>query len=296
MLLLANLTLANVGEEALAIGPLLWKLAQQSPPPVQLLLCFATWLACWVPLAWWIGRRIGWQFPSPPEPAQKLPLVLSLYLLAPLPLWGYGQLQGWGLGAQLAASGWRWDWPFAQQVGLGLGIALLGLGLLWGLELALGWLRFNLAVKPQLVAVALPILLLALLVSAVEETLFRGVLPVSLGAGLGAIALSNAAFALLHLPWEPLKTGLPQLPGLWLMGLVLALAVGLSGNLALAIGLHGGWVWAIASLDTTDGLTYSGQVPAWVTGLNGNLVAGAMGIAFLAVTGLGVGLKIGLGG
>ena len=101
-----------------------------------------------------------------------------------------------------------------------------------------------------------------------------------------AAAVSSLIFALLHLVWEQQET-LPQLPGLWLMGMVLVLArVCDDGNLGLAWGLHAGWIWAIASLDTTRVIRYTGIVPAWMTGLGEKPLAGAAGIFCLLGTGI----------
>jgi hypothetical protein len=62
---------------------------------------------------------------------------------------------------------------------------------------------------------------------------------------------------------------MPQLPGLWLMGMVLVLARYVDGgSLGLAWGLHAGWVWAIASLDSAQLITYTGTGSEWVTGKN----------------------------
>ena len=90
---------------------------------------------------------------------------------------------------------------------------------------------------------------------------------------------------MLHLVWEQKET-IPQLPGLWLMGMVLVLARYVDkGNLGLAWGLHSGLVWAIATIDTAELITYTGKVPPWVTGMYGKPLAGLTGISFLLATG-----------
>lgn len=256
-------------------------------PIARIAVFLLVWLVAWLPLAIVLGRRLGWQFPQHPTPAQKLPLVLSLYAWAPALLWAAATLsrQSWQ-----GAYGWFWTWAFVGQVVLGLGLGLGSLVLLWGLARSRQWLTLTIS-WPQLLGLAPLILLVALIISSVEELVFRGFLIGELGHSVGgwaAIALANLLFALLHLPWEPLRTGLPQLPGLWVMGLVLSVSVIKTGDLGLAVGLHGGWVWAIASLDAVSALQYTDKLPTWVMGHNGNLTAGLLGIGFLSLMGAGL--------
>jgi hypothetical protein len=71
------------------------------------------------------------------------------------------------------------------------------------------------------------------------------------------------------------------------MGMVLVLARFIDGgSLGLAWGLHTGWVWAIASLDTARLITYTGISSEWVTGKNGKPLAGVAGVLCLLATGL----------
>lgn len=264
----------------------------------NIILFFAIWILLWSPIAFLLGRQLQWNFPKPPTPEQKIPLVLSLYVLAPPLLWVWVHRSGLTTsGLNLANYGWAWSGAFAWRVGAGLGLAVLSLVLLWSLERLLGWIRFEIDAKALLKLVG-PILAVAIAISVVEELLFRGFLFEELvstlanASGLGsgwvvvvALGLTNLVFALLHLPWDRWQAVVPQLPGLWLLGFVLSLAYLRWGDLAMAIGLHAGWVWAIASLDTVNGIQYTGNVPAWVTGVGGYLLAGVMGVGFLGVIG-----------
>ena len=75
-------------------------------------------------------------------------------------------------------------------------------------------------------SVLLPTLLIAFLISGIEEGVFRGFVLTQLRQDYTielAAAISSLIFALLHLLWEQKET-VPQLPGLWLMGMVLVLA------------------------------------------------------------------------
>ncbi|NJR69894.1 MAG: CPBP family intramembrane metalloprotease [Synechococcales cyanobacterium CRU_2_2] len=267
----------------------------------EVILFFAIWLLLWSPIAFVLGQRLQWAFPHPPTPEQKIPLVLSLYALAPPLLWVWARRSG----QSLADFGWSWSPGFGFQVAAGLGLAISSLVLLWGLERLGGWIRFAFdreMLRRQTGSILL-ILLIAIAISAVEELLFRGFLTEALLSILGqvqgvdnrplgsgwvvilAVGLANGVFALLHLPWDRWQNVVPQLPGLWLMGWVLSLACLQQGNLGLAIGLHGGWVWAIASLDTLQALKYTGQVPTWVTGVGGHVLAGIIGLVFLVAMG-----------
>jgi hypothetical protein len=70
------------------------------------------------------------------------------------------------------------------------------------------------------------------------------------------------------------------------MGMVLILARFTNGgSIGLAWGLHAGWVWAIACLDTAQLIEYTAKVPEWVTGKNRKPLAGVAGIACLALAG-----------
>jgi membrane protease YdiL (CAAX protease family) len=99
-----------------------------------------------------------------------------------------------------------------------------------------------------------------------------------------AATISSLIFAVLHLIWEQQQT-IPQLPGLWLMGVVLVLARFVDrGNLGLAWGLHSGWIWAIACIDTAQLIDYTDQISDWVTGKNKKPLAGVAGIVCLLLT------------
>ncbi len=52
-----------------------------------------------------------------------------------------------------------------------------------------------------------------------------------------------------------------------------------------AWGLHSGLVWAIATIDTLELITYTEKVPEWITGKYKKPLAGLMGISFLLAIG-----------
>ncbi|WP_442921417.1 hypothetical protein [Microcoleus sp. PH2017_28_MFU_U_A] len=54
-------------------------------------------------------------------------------------------------------------------------------------------------------------------------------------------------------------------------------------RLGLSIGIHAGLVWGYYIINVGELVRYSGSVPDWVTGINGNPLAGAIGLLFLSV-------------
>ena len=168
-------------------------------------------------------------------------------------------------------------------LGLGLLSGSFSLIALYRAELWAGWLQTDGTLTLSILE-ALLLLGLALWVGWTEELVFRGFLQDQLQQDLPvwvAAALISLVFAALHGFWEG-QAVLPQLPGLWLMGMVLVLARQAGGNLDLAWGLHSGWVWVIG-LDGAK-LRASGRLPSWVTGLNDRPLAGLIGLLFLLAT------------
>ncbi len=265
-------------------------LAEFAEAMLSVLLFFGIWLGLWLPIAIPLAVWLKWKPTQPIAPAQRLPLLGSLYLLAPLVLWGMGRFQA----DSFASYGLRWELSTWRSLGMGLTIGAVSLLGLFAIQAQLGWLTWRQSTLDRLAigkTLALT-LLLGLWVSLTEELVFRGFLlnqfqqdsDWTVNAWLAG-AIVSVIFALLHLVWEG-QENLPQLPGLWLMGLVLVMARWTDqGTLGLAWGLHAGWIWAIASVDATEAIDYTGQVSPWLTGWGGKPIAGAMGILALLLTG-----------
>lgn len=250
---------------------------------LQVISFFIAWVVLWSPLAIVLAIALNWHPSKPLTVNQKLPLLASLYLIAPFIVWGSSQLAG----SSLANYGFTLNLQLLSSVGIGLSWGVFSLAMLLGIQTALSWATW-LIDKRRLISVLLPSLLLALWVSGTEELVFRGLLLTQLQQDYTteiAAAISSVIFALLHLMWERQET-IPQLPGLWLMGMVLVIARCVDGGLGLAWGLHAGWVWVIVLLDSAQLITYTGVSPEWVTGKNGKPLAGATGILCLLATGL----------
>ncbi|MEH2257580.1 CPBP family intramembrane glutamic endopeptidase [Nostoc sp.] len=258
---------------------------ENAPPLVIVTAFFACWIVCWLPVATISAILLNWQPPKPLQPEQKMPLLVSLYLLAPLILWGVV----WLTNKSFSDYGFVGNLSTLSSLALGFSLGVLSLAIVFGGQFWLGWCSFEKSNFKLLLPILLPIFLIALLVGGIEELVFRGFLFTELVQDYPvwvAAAISSLIFALLHLVWEQSKT-VPQLPGLWLMGMVLVLArFATSGNLGLAWGLHAGWVWAIATIDTAELITYTGKVSDWFTGKNKKPLAGLAGI--ICVLGTGV--------
>ncbi len=259
---------------------------------LQVTTFFVAWACLWLPLG--VASTIilqknkitdsSWQPFKPITAEQKLPLLASLYLIAPLVLWGANE----AIGNSFSSYGVVWDWSILHSLGRGFVIGVVGLAILFGLQTLLGWIKWQKMARKEIISIAWPILLLAVWISATEELIFRGFVLTQFQQNYSiylAAAIASLIFAILHLVWEQKET-MPQLPGLWLMGMVLVLARYVDkGNLGLAWGLHSGLVWAIATVDTAQLITYTGKVPQWVTGKYGRPLAGLAGISFLLATG-----------
>ncbi len=201
----------------------------------------------------------------------------------------------------------RYGLEFSRRSGRELltGLAIGGSSLvaLFLVQALLGWLVWQPTTVPilQLVGEAIAI---SLGIGFAEELLFRGWLldelqrdyrrPIALGA-------NALIFAAVH--------GFrSQFPALVVLGLILVWAkwgsrdrgqepltlltighpdkTGPNGRLALPMGLHAGLVGGYYVINVGHLVTYTNQVPTWVTGIDRNPLAGVMGLLFLGVLAL----------
>lgn len=256
---------------------------------IQVAEFFLVWTAGWLPLAIGCAIAVKWRPLQPITTEQKLPLLASLYAIAPLILWQASRI----LAVSFTDWGFTWNWQLLSSIGGGFSLGAIGISILFAVQTALGWVKWQQQSEQkqsgQIVSIVLLTLLLAVWLGGIEELIFRGFVLTQLQHDLNlgwAAATSSLIFALLHLVWEQKET-LPQLPGLWLMGMVLVLARWVDdGSLGLAWGLHAGWVWAIACLDTLQVITYTGAAAEWLTGKYRKPLAGVVGILFLLATGM----------
>ena len=235
------------------------------------------WLPIALPLYLWLGTTTS---------LSVVPLILlyGLFVVG---------LQIWGKRVHhhsnpLEAHGLVKSAQSLRELLTGIVIGVVSLGLLFGIEGWLGWLGWQ-VVPLAFWRILLEGFLVGLGVSLAEELVFRGWLLDELRYDWGfsrALWASSFVYAALHFikPWQAIVNELPSFPGLLLLGLTLGWARLLTkGRLSLAIGLHGGLVWGYYLVDVGDLASYTQVVPDWVTGINQNPLAGAMGVAVLFV-------------
>ncbi|MFM2312795.1 MAG: hypothetical protein RLZZ04_2071 [Cyanobacteriota bacterium] len=133
-------------------------------------------------------------------------------------------------------------------------------------------------------------------IACAEELLFRGWLLDELQRDYGkkiCIWVSAIAYALAHFikPMEEIIRTAVTFPALVLLGIALVLAKYKYGDdgafpegnrLGRSIGIHGGLVWGYYIVNVGQLIEYTDQVPVWVTGIDGNPIAGVMGLVFLS--------------
>lgn len=250
------------------------------PAPARLALFLLLLLAVWGP----IGLPLYWLVPDPNWAGILATIGLYAAFIFLARLWGryvYGQPQ------ILRLYGLEFSRQNGQDLFGGLGLGLFGLLSLLTLETLLGWLEWQVPNLSGLPLVMGEGLLVALGVGFAEELLFRGWLldelqrDYSPGVSLGANA---TIFAVLHFikPWEEIIRTFPAFPGLVLLGLTLGWAKrSREGRLGKPIGFHAGLVWGYYIINVGQLVQYSGAVPAWITGLDNNPLAGVMGLLFL---------------
>lgn len=167
----------------------------------------------------------------------------------------------------------------------GLDIGLLLTLTLFFVEGQLGWLVWQ--SSNQLPRLVLEGLISALAVGFAEELVFRGWLLDELERDYSlkiSLWVSSWLYAVLHFikPWREIIRTFPQFPALLLLGLTFVWAKrGSRGRLGLPIGLHAGLVWGYYIINVGQLVKYSDRVPPWITGIDGNPLAGLMGLMFL---------------
>ncbi len=179
---------------------------------------------------------------------------------------------------------------FEFLVGLAIGLLLtFSLFMVQGLLGFVSWQNSD--NLPRIIAEGL---LSALGVGFAEELVFRGWLLDELQRDYKdrvSLWANSLLFALSHFikPVAAMLRSWPQFPGLLLLGLILVGGKRLRQNrLGLAIGFHAGIVWGYYMINVGKLVRYSGAVPDWVTGVNGNPLAGAIGLLFLGTLALGI--------
>lgn len=184
-------------------------------------LVFSLLAKPWVALSWWMVFR------------RCVSIAAAISLWCSITQWERRSISSYGL-ASLGAG--------KRQLLCGMLLGFLTLGLLLGIGLLSGAWRVEITDdRLRLWRTALSFFPAALLVSALEELVFRGILLQSLlrSSRLLAIAASSALYAVVHLKTAAFGIGTwLQLGGLFLLGSVLALGYLATRQLYLSLGLH----------------------------------------------------------
>ena len=172
---------------------------------------------------------------------------------------------------------------FSQGLAIGFWLCL-GLFIT---EALLGWIKI---VEPSfsVVRIVLEGLLSATGIALAEELLFRGWLLDELQRDYGkqvCIWATASAYAVAHFlkPLTEIVRTAVTFPALVLLGIALVLAKYKYGDrLGICIGIHAGLVWAYYIVNVGRLIEYTNKVPVWITGIDGNPIAGVMGLLFLS--------------
>lgn len=187
--------------------------------------------------------------------------------------------------------GLRGNWLDLVTLIKGLAIGFSFCSGLFITQALLGWLTISNS-EEFILKIIIEGLLSAVGIALAEELVFRGWIlyeieqDYSKNTGLWC---SSVLFAIAHflkpIP-EIIRTSI-AFPALLILGLSLVWAKrSYSDRLSIAIGIHAGLVWSYYILNVGNLITYTGRVPEWITGINGNPIAGALGISAMAVLAL----------
>ncbi|NJL02681.1 MAG: CPBP family intramembrane metalloprotease [Spirulinaceae cyanobacterium SM2_1_0] len=259
-----------------------WQRFQSAPIWLRLLGFLAVLAGLWLPLALPLYL---WLRADANATTIAVMGVLFLNFLVLVRVWGrrvYGRSRpyvAYGLTRSVANLG-------DALTGLILGL-VLPFALFASLSL-LGWLQWQ-TPPANLWHVTLAGSLTGLGVGLAEELVFRGWLLDELERDYRpAIALwvNALIFAILHFikPLAEVWRTLPQFPGLVLLALSLIWGKRARGDrLGFPIGLHSGLVWGYYIINVGDLIAPTERVSPWLTGVDGNPLAGGGGLLFLAI-------------
>ena len=268
--------------------------------PIRIILFLLTLIAIWLPIAAPMYLIFG----------ESVGIALTILIYCEF----LGLIWWWGRKIAKYAHPFRYyGLSLTSQNGreflFGLGLGSATLCIFMVLQVSFGWLALQTGNwQAPLSAKLLPALgiyfvdwqgaiaiglLTSIGVGFAEEMLFRGWILSELERDYSpktALIAASLFFAILHFikPLDVIIATWSQFVGLVILGVALVLARRrCEGRLGIAIGLHGGLVWCYYIVNTTRLLKPTGNVPEWVTGLNGNPLAGLMGIIFLSAIAIG---------
>lgn len=252
------------------------------PAPTRIVIFLALLLLIWLPVATPI--YLLFKYDSNLVTILTMGLLFGLFLLF-LPIWGKKVYQQPQLFKQYGLAGTRQNGLNLIQ---GLCIGLLFTFSLFALEGLLGWVKFQ---TPQatLPRIILEGFLSGIGIGCAEELVFRGWILAELQQDYPpktALWIDAIIFAVSHFlkPISEVIRAFPTLPALFVLGLTLVWSKRSDGGLlGLPIGIHAGLIWGYYILNIGKLIESSHQVSPWITGIDGNPIAGVMGILFLSI-------------
>jgi uncharacterized protein len=264
-----------------------FKKIAEFPAPLRLVIFLGALSVLWLPLA----LPIYWLLRSDSNLASILTMgLLFVELLFAWKFWGEFVHSDRHIYTRYGlAKNSRNVKEFCQGLAIGFWLCL-GLFIT---EALLGWIEI---IQPatSLIRIIIEGWLSAVGIALTEELLFRGWLLDELQRDYSkksCIWITAIAYAIAHFlkPVEEIMRTAVTFPALVLLGIALVLAKYQHGDrLGRSIGIHGGLVWGYYIVHVGQLIEYTNQVPAWVTGIDGNPIAGVMGLVFLS----GLTLKI----
>lgn len=243
------------------------------------------WAVLWLPLVLpilWLTNR---QKTAPNPNIHKLTLIISLYCVAPFLIWMTIVREK----ISLTKIGIFWQDSLLHFILFGYALSILSLVIIYIIQWSLKWLHWQNkpAINFNFMVTLVSLLLVSFIIGLIEELVFRGVFVYFFNTDYSLLItaiISSVIFALLHLIWEQENT-IPQLPGLFVMGMVLFYSYTITNyNLGLAIGLHSGWVLILACMDTFDLYSYNPDFSGWLIGKKGQPLGSVMGLMVLLLT------------
>ncbi|GAB4381906.1 MAG: type II CAAX endopeptidase family protein [Elainellaceae cyanobacterium] len=249
------------------------------PAPVRILLFLVVLALFWLPIAAPIALLI--------ENANTVTILTMSLLFIGFLIW----IRIWGRRVHQEPQIFRAYGLYVSRSNAVEWLVGFSLGAVWLFSLflvqsSLGWVVWQ-PVPNQLLRLLLEGLLSAMGVGLAEGLVFRGWLLDELArdyrpaVSLGANSLLYAGLHFLKPLPEMIRT-FPQFPGLVLLGLALVWAKrSTQGRLGLSIGLHSGLVFGYYMVNVGEWVSYNPLIPEWLTGIDRNPLAGAVGLLFL---------------
>ncbi len=271
---------SNLGDKPTVLSRWFQYLAKY-PAPIRLLGFLLTLALLWLPF---LGLG-SWAIADPNWRSIITLVILYLGFIALVQPWGKIVH---GIPNHLAYLGLRGGRRFFLEQFLGLWVGTALVFVMFEAEAVLGWAQW-LSPGPSFLKIAIEGLLVGSGIGFAEELMFRGWMGDEFSRELRfrtSLVTTAHVFALLHFlkPWEEILRTWPQFLGLVLLGILLGYAKSITrGRLGLPMGLHGGLVWGYSLVNVGQLSQTTAVAPAWVTGIDGNPLAGLVGLTFLSL-------------